>query len=377
MYSTDTTQRVDGSKTPRTLNERISGEEWVGAGLQPKSRDDYARKISILVSQIQRADNSDLAVTPARMAEHLAGRIERGEVAQSTARSLKAAVLFWIAEGAQAVIAKGSSGYNEYDQAYTKVRNLDTKALPKRTSQTSSPKLKSLPREVLDTLERYGETAPGVVYVGPLLAFLRANLLVGLRPEEWFGASMFSYLGTQDGTAQRCLGLRVRNSKNSYGRANGPYREILLHSISATDLATILHLLEVVEKHRLKSRGETQEELAKSFFKPLRHCMANALTRSGHPPAGARPTLYSSRHQAVADAKASGLSDKEIAAFFGHSSPSTAKSHYGKKLSGSSKMTFRPSPETLSAVRKEVVASKPSAQTLQAASDWLKAPNGP
>lgn len=377
MYSTDTSKRVDGSKTPQTLNERISGEEWVGAGLQPKSRNDYARKIAMLVSQIQQADNNDREVTPARMARHLAGRIEQGEIAQSTARSLKAAVLFWIAEGAQAVIAQGSNGYDEYDQAYTTVRNLNTKALPKRTSQTSSPKLKSLSREVLDILERYGETTPGVVYVGPLLAFLRANLLVGLRPEEWFDASMFSYLGTKGTSSQRCLGLRIRNSKNSYGRANGPYREILLHSISAADLATILHLLEVVEKHRVKSRGESQEDLAKSFFRPLRHCMSNALTRSGHRPDAPRPTLYSSRHQAVADAKASGLTDREIAAFFGHSSPSTAKSHYGKKLSGSSKMAFRPSPETLSAVRKEVVASKPSLQILQAASDWLRSPDAP
>lgn len=379
MLDHDSTSRIDGSKTPLTLIDRINSEEWVGAGLQTKSRNDYARKVSVLIKQIQSIDRSSSPVTPARMAQHLAERIGRAEFAQSTARAMKAAVLFWLAENAQSILSQGSPGFSEYERAYTEVRNLATNTLPNRTAQTSSPKLKALPKDVLEALERYGETASGVVYVGPLLAFLKANMLLGLRPEEWFDAAAFSYLASPKTRTTACLGIRVRNSKATHGRANGTHREILLHSISANDLATILHFLELIEMHRMKQGRATQEELAKSFFGPLRHCMSNALARIGYRhSSGGRPTLYSSRHQAVANAKLSGLNDREIAALFGHVSTSTAKSHYGKKLSGWMKTTFRPSPESLNAVSgqtKQPHAANPNERTIRAAEDWIRGPS--
>ncbi|ANN80823.1 site-specific integrase [Bordetella flabilis] len=378
MAINDGNVRIDGSKTPLTLIDRISSEEWVGASLQSKSRDDYARKILVLENQIRAAEGNATKVTPARMAAHLAWLFAQQKIAQATARSLKAAVLFWLAETAQAVIAHGSDGLSEYEQAYESVRALATNSLPRRTSQTSSPKLKALPKDALDTLELYGKSTPGVVYVGTLLAFLRANLLVGLRPEEWFDAATFSYLGPNARARSSCLGLIVRNSKASHGRANGTHREILLHSISAEDLATLLHFLGLIEAHRAKNPTLSQDQLAKSFFGPLRHCMSNALKRAGYRPgSAARPTLYSSRHQAVANAKASGLTDREIAALFGHVSPATAKSHYGKKMSGWMKNTFRPSPESLMAVSGQSPkpdVARPDDRTLQAATEWLKSP---
>jgi len=378
MNKHDTTVRIDGGKVPQTLIDRINSEEWVGQGLQIRSRDDYARKIVALENQIHEEDGNDEKITPTRMASYLAQFFDREEVAQATARSLKAAVLFWLAESAQAVIAQGGVGLGEYERAYENVRALATNTLPKRTQKTSSPKLKALPKEILDILEHYGDTTPGVIYVGTLLAFLRANLLVGLRPEEWFDATPFSYLGQTKITTQPCLGLRVRNSKNSHGRANGVYREILLHSVTENDLATLLHFLEIIEMHRIKNPGQNKDELAATFYGPLRHCMSNALTRVGYRQKGAaRPTLYSSRHQAVANAKASGLSNREIAALFGHGSPSTAKSHYGKKLSGWMKTTFRPSLESLHAVaehssQREI--AMPSERTIKAAAEWIKGP---
>ncbi len=379
MTDHDTTARIDGSKTPETLIARINSEEWVGASLQSKSRNDYARKILVLENKIHAEDKNDLPVTPTRMAQHLSNLFDRKEIAQATARSLKAAALFWLAEQAQALIGRGGEGLAEYEQAYQAVRALATNQLPRRTEQTSSPKLKALPKDVLDALQRYGDTTPGVVYVGPLLAFLKANLLVGLRPEEWFDASMFSYTGPGGaaGRGKPCVALRVKNSKNSHGRANGAYREILMLDINTPDLATILHFLEIVDTHRTKNPGATKEQLAATFFGPLRHCMANALTRIGYRPGTSRPTLYSSRHQAVANAKASGLSDREIAALFGHISTLTAKSHYGKKLNGWMKTSFRPSPESLAAVvgrARTTDLANPDERILKAAADWLRDP---
>jgi integrase len=379
MSTIESNARIDGGKAHQTLNDRINSEEWVGASLQQKTREDYARKIAVLENQIRKLDGSHNRVGPERMSSYLADVFGRRAIAQATARSLKAAVLFWLAESAHSLIAQGGQGLSSYEQAYLDVRALATNALPTRTQRTSSPKLKALPEDVLETLERYGERAPGVIYIGTLLAFLRANILVGLRPEEWFDATPYTYLPARGGEGKPCIALRVRNSKASNGRANGTYREILLHSINAEQLATLMHFLELVEMHRIKHRQAEQGELAEAFFKPLRHCMSNALKKAQwHAGSTSRPTLYSSRHQAVANAKASGYSDEEIAALFGHISTSTAKTHYGKKLNGWMKTTFRPSPESLAVVKthtRNSISSRPNDKTLRAAEEWIRGPS--
>ena len=77
------------------------------------------------------------------------------------------------------------------------------------------------------------------------------------------------------------------------------------------------------------------------------------------------PTIYSTRHQAVANARADGLSQKEIAALFGHSSTNTARRHYGKRTAGYPGRTMRPAPESLQAVR-STIAVRPKAAWAEA-----------
>ncbi len=60
------------------------------------------------------------------------------------------------------------------------------------------------------------------------------------------------------------------------------------------------------------------------------------------------PSTYSTRHQVVADFKASGITKHEIAAFFGHSSDFTHQEYYGHKRHGGRMVTYRPSPDSLS-----------------------------
>ena len=62
------------------------------------------------------------------------------------------------------------------------------------------------------------------------------------------------------------------------------------------------------------------------------------------------PTIYSTRHQAVANAKDAGLSAVAIAAMFGHSSVITANRHYGKAVSGSGGIKVRPSDRNIDSV---------------------------
>lgn len=62
------------------------------------------------------------------------------------------------------------------------------------------------------------------------------------------------------------------------------------------------------------------------------------------------PTVYSTRHQAVANAKETGLSSVVIAAMFGHSSVVTAQRHYGKGSSGTGSSKVRPSEQNIDSV---------------------------
>lgn len=373
--------RIDGSHTAETLLAKISSEERVGESLSVRTRDDYTQKISAIARKVKAAGNGEL--TPQKLVEHLQRLIASEQIAQSTARSMKAAGNFWLAEQAQKLMDKGLS-FQAHEEAYQSLRGLTTTALPRKTQRTSSTKLKYFPKATLDSLIEYSNTTKKALNAGTLVAFLKANLLVGLRPDEWFGARFTTYLHRDDtdkykrGRDQKMttsIALVVENSKATYGRGNGEHREILLHGVNDGDLATLMHFSEIITSYAKKfPSGTPRAELTRSFFKPLQRTMTEALKRLGYP-AKSLPTTYSTRHQAVANAKASGLNDREIAAMFGHVSVQTAKSHYGRKVNGWMKMAFRPSPESVAAVPASGISrdnATPTQQTAETAAEWIR-----
>lgn len=376
------TTRIDGTRASESLIERINTEDGVGEGLAQRTREDYARKMGMVANQIEKAGKGRL--TPGSLVEHLKGLVANKQIAQSTARSLKAASIFWIAEEAQNVLAQGGN-LSEYEAAYTAIRELSTRELPTRTEKTSSTKLKLLQQKTLSDLEQYAATALRTRHAGKLLAFLRANLLVGLRPVEWFDAAFFTYLSDdiasnkkQSRQRKSTIAIRIRNAKATHSRGNGEYREILLHDISDSDLASLLHFHEIARSFADKFAQNTPRNLlAKEFFNPMQHAMKHALHRMGY--GASLPTIYSSRHQAVANAKNSGLTDREIAAMFGHSSTETSKRHYGKKLNGWMKVSFRPSPESVAAVPERNAGrdlATPGQRILDTAAEWNRSSSG-
>lgn len=163
--------------------------------------------------------------------------------------------------------------------------------------------------------------------------------------------------------------LVVKNSKNTHGRANGQYRYILLDAISEEDLLllpilitklhekhseqipdialrnrdnfdeTVMQPLQKQFKYWLDSDDKCYEILEASFKKKsdlYRYEYKRALKAgkgkdwTRKPPIRLYPTLYSTRHQAVSDAKAAGMSSVLMAALFGHASVVTADRHYGR-----------------------------------------------
>jgi hypothetical protein len=375
-----TTRKINDARISDTLIERINTDDSVGEGLAQRTKEDYSRKIGMIANRIYRAGQGTL--TPTNLVSHLKKLIANKQVAQSTARSLKAAAIFWITEEAQNVLAHGGN-LSEHELAFSELRKLPTRELPTRTEKTSSTKLKYFTKETLDCLAEYSAKTQRAKHAGALVAFLRANLLVGLRPSEWFGVEFMSYLHrekngeymrTSDGRIKSSIAMYVENAKATYGRGNGDHREILLHNISDNDLATLMHFREIVMSFASKFEANTQRsDIAKAFFKPLQQTMTYTLKRQGYKK-NQLPTTYSTRHQAVANAKSSGLSDREIAAMFGHSSTATAKSHYGKKLSGWMKVTFRPSRESVASVPEKNISRNlaiPDQRILDAAAEWI------
>lgn len=377
----NTRSRIDGGKAHGTLLERITSEDAVGGGLAVRTKEDYAKKIGLVANKLLAEGKGEL--TAELLTAHIKARIENKDCSQSTARSLKAAAMFWLAEQGQSRLDQGRN-ISDLEIAYRHLREMSTKDLPANSKQTSGSKLKYFPEHFLEALEKYALETPQSKNAGTLVSFLRANLLVGLRPAEWFGASLMSYLhrdsadqyiSDRSGKLLATPGLVIDNAKATHGRGNGPNREILLFDVKLDDLASIWHFWEIASGFANKMGPNiAPKDLAKAFFKPLQQTMSNGLTRQGFPKMQV-PTTYSTRHQVVANAKSSGWTDREIAAFFGHSSTATAKSHYGKKMNGWGKVTFRPSPESIAAVLDKGIArdnAKPGLRVVEAATEWSR-----
>lgn len=373
------THRVDGSRACETLLERMSVKTDGGSGLATRTHQEYAKKISTLIRQIEKT--GDRKFSPTALFEYISNCIETKKYAQSTANGLKAAALHWLAYEAQTFLAKGLD-ISTHENAYLNIRALSTKDMPIGTHATSSTKLKYFAKDAYLGIVGYASKNPRDQLAATVDSFLKANLLVGLRPGEWFDVTFTSYLEKDDagqyitdsrGRIKATAAMVVANSKQSYGRSNGRDRIILLHNISNSDLAALMHMKELVEKFKAKHGSEiSHAELAESFYKPMQKKLNAVLTKLGINKNHV-PTLYSTRHQAIANAKHSGLTDVEIAAMFGHFSTITAKRHYGKKSNGWMKVSFRPAQESIQTVnRKEPIRTIATIneKTVEMAAQW-------
>lgn len=167
--------------------------------------------------------------------------------------------------------------------------------------------------------------------------WLQAGLLCGLRPVEWTQSEL---LDTPNG-----LILHVKNAKNTNGRSNGEYRDIVLSGMNDKDIAIIKENLENIQL--ASQNGEYENMLV---------CCQNRLRSLNRSLFGKRKrhiTLYSARHQFSADAKRSGMKREEVSALMGHGVDKTAILHYGKKQYGrSGAIKVKPKQEQVATVKR-------------------------
>lgn len=349
--------------------------------LSDRSKREYTSRMREISKKIRVAP--DATLRPTMVLARLREMVERNEIAASTFRLYKSSIMYWIAQQAQALIASGDDS-SDYARCFGELREIKHDKL-RTSARTSAKKLKTFTDDCRQALAKYakerGHAAPNAARAS---AFAEANLLVGLRPIEWFDASFAAYLQRHDdGTYVRGADgkplfeymLVVDNAKATHGRGNGKRRELILKDISVAELQTLRHFWEITMEFRDRHPKDIEpKKLTNLFYRPMNNMIRRALAASGF---AARdiPSVYSTRHQVVSDFKASGVKKREIAAFFGHSSDETHREHYGHKRSGARRVTFHASPESVAAVSRSTVIRQPQVLSPESAAemvDWVQ-----
>lgn len=267
---------------------------------------------------------------------------------------------------------------------------LDKKA--SHNEQTSSTKDKRFPDKLAFRIIELQK--PNTIAL--LQKFILLNMKLGLRPIEYREATLVRHdiahneeflkmLGFTNTTQHNALNLvskpvdgtkpllLVKNAKNSHSRACGDYRLLYLDVLSHKEIemlkGMLIEMRDINEKSPLGFRKAVTEPLrrqlhhilttdteCKKIIKNLHdekmRSYRKQVKKGGNrnKPIFKKPTPYSTRHQAVANAKAQGLHPVEIAACFGHSSVFTAESHYGKRVFGNGSHSLTPSQASVNEV---------------------------
>lgn len=338
--------------TKRKLIEKIAQLEH----LEQTTMNTYGDKYSILVTaalkKARSQKTSDLVLT---LNEMISERI----IARNTARLYKASLLNRVVQNASAALDKGLP-IDEYESQYEQIDTINTQIAAPSSKNTSALKLKQFPKEILDQIERMRFADSKLSRFKNLdfvIKFIRANLIVGLRPIEWADAVFFDYINqdnNMDRTRNSFPALCVTNAKNTQGRANGNERDIIFDNISVEQLGDIIQFTKILQANLDGYLGKERDKRANEIFVNAQQTFNRVITKLKIP-MSKRPTLYSTRHQCIANAKSSQLTDIEIAALFGHKTTETAKMHYGKKIHGSGGVVIRPSKESIMKVKEQLL----------------------
>ena len=180
-----------------------------------------------------------------------------------------------------------------------------------------------------------------------LYAFVEANMVLGLRPVEWFNTSFCCAVNGPS------LIMRVLNGKSTHGRANGKIRSLILDDLMEEDKAKVFKYWNMLNRFAVKFASqnglklcgwEEQQTIIKVLGERLSikykdFCRLRNIVLTNE---DLRPTLYSTRHQCIANAKSNDVDKFDIAGAFGHAGSDTATKYYGKKWRGFGSFKVQP-----------------------------------
>ncbi len=291
-----------------------------------KTKIAYEKRYLQLRSRFMRDLNQN-EIAPDEVVAHLI--LLKSNLTQRTWRNYKSSVLHYL-----------ETYHPDHDIAINELKAQSSSELARTSVNSSGTKMKQVPLKaraaIYNVLEQRAKR--GHKYSRALRSVCEATLLTGLRPNEWAWSELSRH--ADDGRPV----LKVRNSKHSNGRANGEYREIYVDGLSEEELSHIRVALE-------SCRCETDEEAQKMIL-ALRHELeaARGVDLSAQRQKNSSVTLYSFRHQFVANAKRTFSDPVLTAALCGHSSTKTAYEHYGKRRDSQNTVRVYPTESSIRAV---------------------------
>lgn len=231
----------------------------------------------------------------------------------------------------------------------------------KGKERTSSNRAKSVVSDLSLELDKYTPQKKYDELFKYLKLFLTWNSVLGLRPSEWKSVELSQIVEplitsetvTINNQIISTHVLKIKNCKSSHGRACGTHRILELN----------LNHEQFTEIEQLKNFIQNERNFLKKAQDLLLQFKVNLKDINPISPVLKRNIcLYSTRHQAIANAKKQGYSPIEIAAMFGHISIDTNSLHYGKKKDGKSSsdggVVLKPSIENLNIVNQALTPNQ-------------------
>ncbi|MEG3619774.1 hypothetical protein V5T82_15015 [Magnetovibrio sp. PR-2] len=236
---------------------------------------------------------------------------------EASFRNYKASVLFGL--------KNFDDGSSCLEEAITILqREPQTGCLKGKSYKTSNKKEKKYPPKILDrVLDELLRDIGKYKYNPQLVCILIATIAVGLRPVEWGKTD----IQQNEETGERLL--IVKNAKATNGRGNGEDREINITNLPPEIHKAIEYIVEFATNS--ENWGLEYDRIS---------CLHARLQKKIRPRARTSYTIYSARHQYIANLKHLGVFD-DIADLVGHKGKRTATEHYGRKQAGKLKISKR------------------------------------
>lgn len=317
--------------------------------LSETSKNDYRRRYNQFVRAVKRRiasrtgqDKAVVQITPADLVDFVIAK--KGDYAANSWRLVRGSLIWSLEE--MALQVDPVSAQMIMDQV-KRLRGERADPDDDRDAKTSSTKAKKLADGDLALIEQTALEQRSK-YKHHLVLYLKVSTLTGLRPCEWPGAELRR--STRDGFAWMFV---VANAKATNQRAHGSHRTLYFAELDRQTLDDILAWIRIARCGRYQRLLNT---IGRLLWK---------ITRELWPDGPEWPTLYTTRHLAVAAWKAhylyKGQTDAErlealaiIAALMGHGSDATASQHYARASAGRKTMVPSADPEQVARIRKVI-----------------------
>lgn len=306
-------------KTPDETEEDEIEEERMASLLQDtETQEQYLRRGRQLVGRYCRERRLQVRLEdldPMAFAGWLSEL--RPDVSKSTWRTYRqagAAIILTIPHdsGPDAVALLYTDGRRLLDEARSTYRRGQVKESKRRAKRIRAKHFKEI-RESLGKISR----AQAVDWLDDWMV---AGVNTGLRPGEWALAHIETRRLPDGG---RRIWLHVVNAKATHGRANGDYRTLDISDFRHATLEAIGRQVQRAHRWTLEGKfAQRQADVADLFYQACEVLCPKE-----------NYSLYSLRHQFIANIKSATGDAAVVATLCGHISIETQVEHYGKKRS--------------------------------------------